>query len=121
MDITAAITEFRKESAALRRIEQRTAVRVAAGNWAVSSRTRAAVARHRDALDAVRTALELAGHRYLVATLVIEAQERANLAWARRERLVYEVTRLTPAIASEGARVRAYVHNYTPPPLDAPS
>jgi hypothetical protein len=114
VDITAAITEFRRESAALRRIEQRTGARVAAGNWAVSARTRAAVARHRDALDAVRTELELAGHRYLVATLVIEAQERANLAWARRERDVRDVGRLTTAIAAEGKRVRAYVQNYTP-------
>jgi hypothetical protein len=114
VDITAAITEFRRGSAALRRIEQRTGARVAAGNWATSSRTRAAVARHRDALDAVRTALELAGHRYLVATLVIEAQERANLAWARRERDVRDVGRLTTAIADEGKRVRAYVQNHAP-------
>jgi len=114
VDITAAITEFRKHNAALRRIEQRTGTRVAAGNWTVSPRTRAAVARHRDAIDDVRTALDLAGHRYLVATLVIEAQERSNLAWARRERLAYEVARLTPAIAAEGKRVRAYVQNHTP-------
>lgn len=114
MNITAAITEFRRESAALRRIEQRTATRVAAGNWTVSARTRAAVARHRDALDAVRTALDLAGHRYLVATLVIEAQERANLAWARRERLVRDVERITKSLAGETGRVRAYVQNHTP-------
>lgn len=114
MDITAAITEFRKHNAALRRIEQRTATRVTAGNWTVSSRSRAAVARHRDALDAVRTALDVAGHRYLVATLVIEAQERSNLAWARRQGDTRDVGRLTTAIAAEGKRVRAYVQNHTP-------
>lgn len=117
MNITAAITEYRRHAAASRRIETR---RLAQGPFRadgsfrfVGDRTAAALDAHRSALRQIQRDLTLAGYGRLLRALVEIADALELLPYAQRDpKAAAEVRALRAKLRTERGVIRKLVPLY---------